>query len=140
MKLPATNPLPVPLPAARLVRIAVAGVLFAAIVLGVGLALEWTRLGRDDAVARRKVEAEVRAEFDTMARSLRSMATPLTDAPSLGAAADGDEVAARRLFDDAEQVVLQTAVGGADELTTSDVAVTAYSAAGLPVAWGGSPS
>jgi nitrogen fixation/metabolism regulation signal transduction histidine kinase len=97
-----------------------------------GRVLERIRLGSDDDAAKARVEVEVRGAFDDMARSLKLMAAPVADAGVLRAAQDGDTAAARRLFNAAA-----AALAGSRSF---DVAVTAYSADGRPIAWNGRPS
>ena len=103
----------------------------AVVVAGGGLA-ELLVIGRDDAAARRRVEADVRSSFDAMTTGLRDIARLLTDADALTAAAGDDTAATRRLFDGAE-----AALGSTDQ---AELAITAYAASGRPIAWAGRPS
>ncbi|HEV8316764.1 MAG TPA: HAMP domain-containing sensor histidine kinase [Vicinamibacterales bacterium] len=116
----------------RLARILGVGLACGLLVWAGGRALEYLRLGGDQDALRARVETEVREAFDGMARSLHAMAEPLATANGFQAAAEGDTVAARQLFDAAEG-----ALGGKE---SSELAVTAYSAGGRPVAWAGRPS
>src|SRR6266850_2242849 len=116
----------------RLARILGTGAVCALLVWAGGRALEYLRLGGDDNALRARVETEVRDAFDGMARSLHAMAKPLVTVSTLQAAAEGDTGAARELFEAAE-----AAVRGKE---SSELAVTAYSAGGRPVAWAGRPS
>jgi len=128
-----------PPPWRRLIRIAAAGAACALLVLAAGWLSERLLLGSDEAAARARVEAEVRAAFERMARELQLMALGLADAESVVAAAGddvtaaGDDVtAARRLFAAAEAAV-------ADE-SEADVALTVYGPNGRPLVWDGRPS
>src|SRR5688572_12973708 len=116
----------------RPVRIALVGALCALIVGAGGWMLRRTVLGRDDAEAHARVQAEVRETFDAMARQLRDLAMALEDPAAVRSAADADTVAARRLFADAEDLAAGTA--------RVDAAVTVYDAEGIPLAWAGRPS
>ncbi len=109
-----------------------AGAAAALFVLAVGWLTERIYLGSNEAEARERTEAAVRADFDRMARELRLMALGVADAESVIAAAQGDVTAARRLF-----VATETAV--VDEIE-ADVALTAYGINGRPLAWDGRPS
>jgi len=123
-----------PLPTRPLVRIAVIGGAAALLVFLLGRGAEVLVLGADERAARARVEADVRASFDAMTRSLRLMALGMADAASVVAAADGDVTAARRLFEAAAAALAQGDAEG------SDYAVTAYAADGRPLAWDGRPS
>ena len=117
----------------RLARILIAGVAIAA---GAGLsgwALERAILGPDEDAARTRVEADVRAAFDEMARSLRAIAAPLGDPAIVQAAAAAETAASRKLFETADASLRELAPG-------TEVAVTVYADAGRPVAWSGRPS
>ena len=83
--------------------------------------------GADATAARSRVEAEVRADFDTLAASLQRMARPVASPALLAAAAGGDTAAARQLFTAADAALGQQPAEGR--------AVTAYAADGNPVAW-----
>ena len=102
----------------------------ALLVLTSGWLTERAFLGSNDAEARERTEAAVRADFDRMARELRLMALGVADGDSVVAAAQ-DDVTARRLFAAAEAAVT------AD--IEDDVALTAYGLNG-PLAWDGRPS
>ncbi len=121
-----------PLPWRRLARTAVAGVGCALIVLALGRLTERVVLGTDEAAARARLEAEVRASFDTMSRALRLMALGMADPETVVAAAQDDVAAAGRLFAAADVAITQ---GDA-----ADSAVTAYGSNGQPLAWDGRPS
>ena len=86
-------------------------------------------LGRDEAAARLRVEADVRVSFDQMSRALRLMALGMADTASIVAATAGDSTATRRLFEAAGVAVAQA--------QDADYAVTAYGADGRPLAWNG---
>ena len=81
---------------ARLLRIAIGGVVCALLVLATGWLVQRVALGVDDAGMRMKVETEVRSAFDRMARRLRTMAVQTSDLPTIRAALDGDTSAVRR--------------------------------------------
>src|SRR5262245_6581249 len=132
VKLPPTATTDRPVPWRRLVRILATGAVCALLVWTGGRILESLRLGGDADALRARVETEVRESFDAMARSLQAMAAPLVSEGTLQAAAEGDTSAARRLFE-----VAEAAVSGKE---ASELAVTAYSAGGRPVAWAGRPS
>jgi signal transduction histidine kinase len=124
----------------RLARILILGLLIAALVWAGGRMLERATLGADEEAARRRVEADVRAAFDEMARSLRAIAAPLTD-PALVYAAAADETAAsRQLFETADASLPELAPAVATGPGTNEMAVTVYAAAGRPLAWSGRPS
>ena len=106
--------------------------LCALIVFVIGRLAERVVLGADEAEARARVEADVRASFDTMSRALRLMARGMADSASVVAAAQGDVTATRRLFAAADAALAQS-----DE---AEFAVTVYTADGRPLAWGGRPS
>src|SRR5688572_3238576 len=111
---------------------AAAGALCALVVFAAGRLLEWAMLGRDDAAARSRVEAAVRQDLDAMSRELRDAAGGVADATTLLAASEGDAAAARRLFDAAATVLTREDEG--------ELAVTAHTADGTPLAWAGRPS
>jgi hypothetical protein len=94
--------------------------------------LERASLGLNDADARQRIEANVRAEFDTMARALRLMASGMADPASVVEAQGGNPTAARRLFSAADAAL--------NENDEAEFAVTAYAADGRPLAWAGRPS
>jgi signal transduction histidine kinase len=123
-------------PTGRLARILIAGLVIAAAAWAGGRVLERAILGPDEEAARRHVEADVRAAFDEMARSLRSMAAPLTDPGVVQGAAVGETAASRKLFETADASLRELAPA----IGTSEVAVTVYADAGRPVAWSGRPS
>ena len=132
MRIPDRSALTPPLPWRRLVRTAAAGVGCALIVLALGRLAERVVLGADEAAARARTEAEIRASFDTMSRALRLMALGMADPESVVAAAQGDVTAAGQLF---------AAAGAAlDQENAADFAVTAYGLNGRPLAWDGRPS
>lgn len=89
-------------------------------------------LGSNDAATRARIETNVRADFDRMARALRVMAGGMADSTSVVEASQGDATAASRLFAAASAALTQ----GDD----ADYAVTAYGADGAPLAWDGRPS
>jgi signal transduction histidine kinase len=126
-----------PLPWRRLARIVVAGSALSVATWAGGRLLERMVIGADDDAAQRRVEADVRSAFAEMGRSLRQIATPLTDPEVVRAAAGGDIAAARLLFETAGATLreLSAASGDGEEL-----AVTVYGEAGRPVAWSGRPS
>ncbi len=104
----------------------------ALLVLAAGWLTERAFLGSDEAEARERTEAAVRADFDRMARELRLMALGVADGESVVAAARDEVTAARRLFAAAEAAVT-------DE-NEADIALTAYGLNGRPLAWDGRPS
>ena len=124
--------MPAAFPTHRLARIAVVGVFCALGVFAAGRLLEWAMLGRDNAAARVRVEEDVRGSLDVMARELRDLAAGVADADALLAASQGDNTAARRLFDAAATALTRGDAG--------DLAVTAYTTDGKPLAWAGRPS
>ena len=113
-------------------RIALAGLGCALVVFLGGRLAERAALGGDDTEARARVEAEVRASFDSMARALRLMARGMADPTSVIEATGGNATAARRLFAAADAALSQS-----DE---AEFAVTAYGPEGQPLAWSGRPS
>jgi signal transduction histidine kinase len=121
-----------PLPWRRLLRIGLIGVASACLVVLFGRLAEFLVLGSDERAARARVEADVRASFDGMARALRLMGLGMADPTSVAAAAAGDATAARRLFEAADAALAQA--------QDADYAVTAYAADGAPLAWDGRPS
>jgi signal transduction histidine kinase len=121
-----------PPPWRRLLRIALAGVAAALAVYALGRAAEVAVLGRDDAAARLRVEADVRGSFDAMTRELRLMALGIADPQSVISAAGGDLTAATRLFAAADAALAQAPDG--------DCALTAYAADARPLAWDGRSS
>ena len=121
-----------PFPWRRLVGIAVAGAACALVVLALGCLTERIALGSDEAAARARTEAEVRASFDIMARALRLMALGMADSEVVVAAAQDDVTAASRLFAAASAAIAQG--------DGADFAVTAYDVNGEPMAWDGRPS
>ena len=132
MRLPDRSASTPPLPWRRLVRTAVAGASCALIVLALGRLTERVVLGTDEAAARARTEADVRASFDTMSRALRLMALAMADPETVVAASQDDVTAAGRLFAAADAAITQ---GNA-----ADFAVTAYGSNGQPLAWDGRPS
>ena len=118
----------------RVLAIAAGGVIGAAIVLAGGFISERIVLGGDDQASRERVQAEVRASFDTMARTLQAMAAPLADGNLIVAAAAEDLTAQRQLFDTADTAL---AGGGASR---EELAITIHAADGGPIAWSGRPS
>ena len=119
-------------PARRLAHIALAGVGVGLLLVVVGRLAEFLVLGPDDAAARTRVEAGIRADFDSMSRALRVMALGMADAESVIAAARDDVIATRRLF--------AAANGALAQVDAADVALTAYGIDGRPLAWDGRPS
>ena len=97
-----------------------------------GRLAERAALGGNDTEARARVEADVRASFDTMSRALRLMARGMADPDSVAQATGGNATAARRLFAAADAALTQS--------DDAEFAVTAYSAEGQPLAWSGRPS
>ena len=134
MKLPDRSAPAPPPPWRRTGRIAVIGLVSALLVLAAGRAAERIILGGDIAEARGRAEADVRSAFDGMARTLARMAREMANAATVVATAQGDLPASRRLFDAAD-AALRLAN---DE--DADLAVTAYTADGRPLAWAGRPS
>src|SRR5688500_9756885 len=132
MRLPDRAASAPPPPWRRLILIMGAGVACALLVLAAGWLSERLFLGSDEAAARARVEAEVRAAFERIARDLQVMALGLADAESVVAAAGGDVTATRRLFAAAEAAV-------ADE-SDAAVALTVYGPNGRPLVWDGRPS
>ncbi len=120
-------------PLRRLAWIALSGLVCVLGVMAAGRISERVVIGPDEASARQRIERDVRGAFDVMARGLQVVARPVANADALVAAAQGDENAARTLFDAAQAAVVAH---------TSDVelAVTSYAADGRPVAWAGRPS
>jgi len=125
-------PAPAP-PLRRVARIVVAGLGCALVVFLGGRLAERAVLGGNDVEARARVEADVRASFDTMSRALSLMARGMADPDSVVQATGGNATAARRLFAAADAALTQS-----DE--DAEFAVTAYSAEGRPLAWSGRPS
>ncbi len=123
----------------RLTRILIVGAAVSGAAWAGGRALERVMLGGDQGVARRRVETEVRAAFDNMARSLHAIAAPLNAPSVIQAAAIGDTPASIRLFDAADTSLRRFAPAGARRADELELAVTAY-ADGQPVAWSGRPS
>jgi len=123
----------VPQPSWRtLARIAAGGVICAVVVLTAGWGIRRAVFGADDRQAQERVEADVRAMFDSMARGLRDMAAAVSD-PALVRAADNDDTsAANELLTRAADVVARD--------SAADAALTVYGADGTPVAWAGRPS
>ena len=132
MRLPDRSAPTPPLPWRQLTRIAVAGAGCALIVFALGRLTERLVLGADEAAARARTEAEVRASFDTMSRALRLMALGMADPQTVAAAAQDDVMAAGRLFAAADAAITQGNAG--------DFAVTAYGSNDRPLAWDGRPS
>lgn len=123
----------------RVARLLAIGLLLAGAVWLGGRMLERMVLGGDERATRERVEAEVRGDFDDMARSLRAMAMPLNDPAVLTAAAAGEVAATRHLFDAAQGSLRAVGVTRA-RTGEAEFAVTAYSAGDRPVAWSGRPS
>ena len=119
-------------PTRRLARTAVVGVLCALAVFGAGRLLAWAMLGENDMATRARVEEDVRGSLDVMSRELQDLARGVADADALLAASQRDTAAARRLFDAAAAALTRGDEG--------DLAVTAYTADGTPLAWAGRPS
>jgi signal transduction histidine kinase len=101
-------------------------------VFAAGRLAEFVALGSSDEAARARIEAGVRADFDTMARALRVMALGMADPASVVAASRDDVTAARRLFAAADAALAPVNV--------ADFALTAYGEDGRPLAWNGRPS
>ena len=121
------------MPHRALLRIAGAGAACALLVAAGGWFAQRTVLGADEASAQARVEAEVRASFDAMARRLMEMADAVAAPDRVRAAADEDTIAARELFSAARAAV------GAGE-AGADAALTVHDAEGAPLAWAGRPS
>jgi hypothetical protein len=68
------------------------------------------------------------------------MAASVADGAELALAIQDDTVATRRLFDRAEAALRAPAPALPGRLRTTELAVTAYSAQGQPIAWSGRPS
>jgi signal transduction histidine kinase len=124
----------------RVARIVAIGAALSAASWAGGRILERMTLGADEEASRRRVEAEVRAAFDGMARSLREMAVPLTHPAMVQAAAAGDVQASRRLFETADASLRDLAPEAARDEAESELAITVYAEAGRAVAWSGRPS
>ncbi len=99
--------------------------------VAVGAALRRATLGADLQQARARVEADVRAAFDTSARALRDLAGTVADPALVSAATAGDPRASRLLFTRAADMV-----AGDREV---DLAVTVHDVDGRPIAWAGRP-
>jgi signal transduction histidine kinase len=127
-------------PSRRLAGILVSGAAVAVAVWAGGRLLERVVFGADDGAARQRVEADVRGAFDGMARSLRSIAAPLTDPSLVNAAAAGDLPASRRLFEAADRSLSNLTASSSEGANGSEVAVTVYADSGRPLAWSGRPS
>ena len=121
-----------PPPWRKLVRILLVGAGLALLVFAIGRLAEFIALGPSDEVARARVEAGVRADFDRMSRALRVMALGVADPVSVVAASRDDVTATRRLFAAAEAALAPVDV--------ADFALTAYGEDGRPLAWDGRPS
>jgi signal transduction histidine kinase len=113
-------------------RIAVGGLVCASLALAAGWFAQRVALGADDAGMRMRVEREVRASFDEMARRLREMALGAGDPATIRAALDGDTAAVRRLLTTASRIVSDDA--------PFDSALTIYGSDDEPLAWAGRPS
>ncbi|MGH9346638.1 MAG: ATP-binding protein [Vicinamibacterales bacterium] len=128
----------------RLARILLIGATVATSVWVGGRVLEGVVLGRDEDAARQRIEEEVGAAFDGMARSLREVAAPLADPEVVQAAAAGEAQATRRLFEAADASLRRAqpvAIGpGGEQAARWEMAVTVYADGGRPVAWSGRPS
>ncbi|MGE3404715.1 MAG: hypothetical protein AB7K63_19160, partial [Vicinamibacterales bacterium] len=131
MRVPDIPPTRAPLPARRLAVLGAAGLAAAVLVFALGTIAARVVLGADERASRTRVEAEVRDEFDAMARELRDLAASVAD-PELLASAAADDAAARQLFDAAEAAL---AARPGEEL-----ALTVYGVDGQPLAWAGRPS
>jgi hypothetical protein len=115
-----------------LVRIAIAGVACALLLLLAGTLLERTLLGGAPADARLRVEQEVRDLFAVRSQRLKESARRATPIDIVRRALDDDIAATRALFV-AARATLPT---DSDE----DAAVTIYDADRKPLAWAGRPS
>jgi signal transduction histidine kinase len=120
----------VDLPWRRLLRAALVALLLTGVVMAGGRAIERVALGSDSALARQRVQSDVRSAFDEMARGLGDKGRTLAQPATIRAAAAGDTAAARALF-----TAAAAAVAGED-----DIAITVYGAEGRPLAWAGRPS
>jgi signal transduction histidine kinase len=112
-------------------RVVLATFAAVALVVGTGIITELITFGRTDEVALRRVEKEVRAEFDAMAAALRATAASLASRDDLIRRMATDPEAARELFDLARDAVVVQA--------PSQVAVTVHDHLGVPRAWSGRP-
>jgi signal transduction histidine kinase len=115
-----------------LLRMAVGGVIVALLVLAAGWLARRSVLGVDDVGMRMRVETEVRASFDRMARRLREMALAAGNSATVQAANEGDTTAVRQLLTRASAVVSEDA--------PYDTALTIYGSDGEPLAWAGRPT
>jgi signal transduction histidine kinase len=120
----------VDLPWRRLLRAGLAALLLTGLVMAGGRGVERAALGSGNESARERVQREVRAAFDGMARGLADRGRTLSQPATIRAASDGDTSAARGLF-----TAAAAAVAGQD-----DVAITVYGPEGGPLAWAGRPS
>ena len=132
MRLPDRSVPSPPFPWQRAIRIVLAGAGCALVVFLAGRMVERARLGNSPEDGRARVEADVRASFDSMSRALRLMAGGMADPTSVIEATGGDVTASRRLFAAAAAALAQDA--------DAELAVTAYAADGRPLAWAGRPS
>jgi signal transduction histidine kinase len=114
-------------PAARFLA---TGLVLAALVASGGYLGERRRFGVSDAQAFARVEGDVRSALTQASASLNTIATALARDGDQVEAAANDRDAAPALFDR-----VQRATGG-----SQDLAVTIYSATGVPLAWSGRPS
>jgi signal transduction histidine kinase len=112
-------------------RIALAGAACAILLLLGGAVLGRATLGGDAAVARQRVQMEVRDLFDSRSRALKDRAQGLAPISLVTRALEDDVVATRQLF-----AAARTALAG----TGQDDAVTIYDAERNPVAWAGRAS
>jgi len=117
----------------RVVRIALTGAVCVLAVIAAGRITERVALGADDSAVRARVERDVRGAFGVMSNGLQTIARGVADANTLVAASQGDDTAARRLFDAAQAATVAR---------TRDVEldVTAYAPDSRPLAWAGRPS
>ena len=117
----------------RVVRIALTGAVCVLAVIAVGRIAERVILGADDSAMRTRIERDIRGAFGVMSNGLRTIARGVADVNALVAATQGDDTAARRLFDASQ---------AATAARTSDVEldVTAYGPDSRPLAWSGRPS
>jgi len=132
VQLPDRGPATPPPPWRRLLRTAAVGVGCSLVVFLTGRVAEIAVLGSDESASRIRVQASVRASFDSMARALRLMALGLADPDTVAAASDGDLIASGRLFAGADAAL--------EQAQDADYALTAYATDGRPLAWNGRPS
>src|SRR5438477_1043148 len=119
-------------PLRRLIGIALTGVLCVLAVLAGGRIAERVVLGPDETSTRAKIDSNLRGAFDVMSQGLRVMARQLANPDEIAAAAREDAAAAK-LFVSAQSAA-------AARTPDVELAITAYSVGGQPLAWAGRPS